>query len=59
MFKKSISHFKDSFCVAERKTPNAKILLADLAEIAQLVTVIVADKIQKHKYIRSLKPLAP
>jgi hypothetical protein len=28
-----------------------------LAEITQLVTIIVADKINQHKYIRNLKPL--
>ena len=56
---KSINHFKDSFCVANRKTQNEKTLHADLllASIAQLVTVIVADKIHQHQYIRSLKPL--
>ena len=56
---KSINHFKDSFCVAGRKTQNEKTLHADLllAGIAQLVTVMVADKIHKYQYIRSLKPL--
>jgi len=56
---KSINHFKDSFCVAGRRTQNEKTLHADLllAGIAQLVTVMVADKIHKHQYIRSLKPL--
>jgi transposase len=56
---KSINHFKDSFCVAGQKTQNEKTLHADLllAGIAQLVTVLVADKIHKHEYLRSLKPL--
>lgn len=56
---KSINHFKDSFCLAGRKTQNEKTLHADLllAGIAQLITVLVADKIHKHQYIRSLKPL--
>ena len=56
---KSINHFKDSFCVANRKTRNEKTLHADLllAGISQLVTVLVADKIHQHQYIRSLKPL--
>lgn len=56
---KSISHFKDSFCVAGRKTQNEKTLHADLllAGIAQLVTAVVADKIHQHQYIRNLKPL--
>ena len=56
---KSINHFKDSFCVAGRKTQNEKTLHADLllAGIAQLITVMVADKLHRHQYIRSLKPL--
>ena len=56
---KSINHFKDSFCVAGRKTQNGKTLHADLllAGITQLITVMVADKLHKHQYIRSLKPL--
>ena len=56
---KSIHHFKDSFRVAGRKTQNEKTLHADLlpAAITQLITVMVADKIHKHQYIRSLKPL--
>lgn len=56
---KSINHFKDSFCIAGRKTRNEKTLHANLllARIAQLITVIVADKIDKHQYIRNLKPL--
>ena len=50
---------KDSLCVANRKTQNESTLHADLllAGIAQLITVVVADKIHKHEYIRSLKPL--
>ena len=56
---KAINHFKECFCVAGRKTQNEKTLYADLllAGIAQLITVMVADKIHKHQYIRSLKPL--
>ena len=56
---KSINHFKDSFCVAGRKTRNALTSEADLylAGITQLVTVLLADSIHQHKYIRSLKPL--
>lgn len=56
---KSINHFKDSFCIAGRKTQNEKTLHADLllAGISQLVTVMVTDKIHQHQYIRSLKPL--
>ncbi|MBQ9305805.1 MAG: hypothetical protein IJ208_22245 [Butyrivibrio sp.] len=56
---RSINHFKDSFCLAGRKTQNAKTLHADLilAGITQLITVVLADKIKHHEYIRSLKPL--
>lgn len=56
---KSINHFKDSFCIAGQKTQNEKTLHADLllAGITQLITVLVADKIDQHQYIRSLKPL--
>lgn len=55
----SINHFKESFCIAGRKTQNAKTLHADLllAGITQLLTVVLADKIDQHKLIRSLKPL--
>ena len=54
---KSINHFKDSFCVANRKTSNEKTIHADLllAGISQLLTVIVADKINQRNHIRSLK----
>ena len=57
---RSINHFKDSFCLAGRKTRNEKTLHADLilAGITQLIAVVLADKIHKHQYIRSLKPLA-
>ena len=56
---KSINHFKDSFCITNRKTQNEKTLHADLplAGITQLVTVLVADNSHQHQYIRSLKPL--
>ena len=54
---KFINHLKDSFCVAKRKTTNAKTLHADLllAGISQLLTVVVADKINQRQHIRSLK----
>ena len=57
---KGINHFKDSFCLDDRKTRNDKTLHADLllAGITQLITVIVADSIHQHQFIRSLKPLA-
>jgi len=55
----AINHFKESFCIAGRKTQNEKTLHADLllAGITQLITVVLADKIHKHQYLRSLKPL--
>ena len=56
---RSIHHLKDSFGVSGRKTQNAKTLHADLilAGITQLIGVLLADKIEEHQYIRSLKPL--
>ena len=56
----TISHFKDSFGIANRKSRCEKTLHADLllAGITQLITVLVADHIHQHQYIRSLKPLA-
>jgi len=56
----AINHIKVNMCVAERKTRNHKTVKADvfLAGIAMLFTVILADKIGKPEYIRSLKPLA-
>ena len=56
---RSINHFKDSFCLGDRKTQNAKTLHADLllAGITQLITVVVANRIHKPEYFRSLKRL--
>lgn len=56
---RAIHHFKDSFCLAGRKTQNENTLHADLllGGITQLISVLLADKIHKHVYIRSLKPL--
>ena len=56
---REINHFKDSFCLARRRTQNEKTLHADLilAGITQLITVVLADKINHHEYFRSLKPL--
>jgi hypothetical protein len=56
---RSINHFKDSFGLAGRKTQNEKTLHADLilTGITQLISVLLADKIHQHQYIRSLKPL--
>lgn len=57
---RSINHFKNSFGLANRKTQNEKNLHADLilAGVTQLIiTVVLADKIHQHQYIRSIKPL--
>jgi hypothetical protein len=56
---RSINHIKDSFCLGERETLNAKTLHADLllAGITQLITVVVADRLQKPEFFRSLKRL--
>jgi transposase len=54
-----INHLKENLCVAHRRTQNERTLHADLilAGITQLITVVLADKIHHHEYIRSLKPL--
>lgn len=59
VIEQTINHFKENMCVANRKTQNSATIKADLllAGIAQLITVILADKIHEHKLIRSLKPL--
>ena len=51
---REIYHIKDHLCLAGRRTQNEKTLHADLilAGIAQLITVVLADKINCHKYIR-------
>ena len=56
---RSINHIKDSFCLGDRKTQNARTLHADLllAGITQLITVVVADRLHKSEYFRSLKRL--
>jgi hypothetical protein len=56
---RDINHIKENLCLAGRRTQNEKTLHADLilAGITQLITVILADKISHHEYIRSLKPL--
>ena len=54
-----INHIKDTLCLVGRRTQNEKNLHADLilARITQLITVVLANKLHKHQYIRSLKPL--
>ena len=56
---RDINHIKDNLCLAGRRTQNEKTLHADLilAGITQLIAVVLADKINHHEYIRSLKPL--
>jgi hypothetical protein len=56
---RSISHFKDSFCLAGRKSYNDKTLHADLllAGISQLLSVILADKLHRRDLFRSVKSL--
>ncbi len=56
---REINHIKENLCLAGRRTQNAKTLHADLilAGITQLIMVVLADKIKRHEYIRSLKPL--
>jgi len=56
---RSINHFKDSFCIAGRRTQNQKTLHADLllAGITQLISVVLADNIHRRECFRSLKPL--
>lgn len=56
---RSINHFKDCFGLAGRKTQNEKTLHADLilSGITQLISVVLADKIHRHQFIRSIKPL--
>ena len=55
----NINHIKENFCLAKRRTQNAKTLHTDLilAGIMGLITVVLADKIKRYEYIRSLKPL--
>lgn len=56
---RDIQHIKENLCLAGRRTQNEKTLHADLilAGITQLITVVLADRIHHHEYIRSLKPL--
>ena len=54
-----INHFKDNLCLGTQKTQNAATIHADflLSGITQLLTIVLADKIHKHEFFRSLKPL--
>jgi hypothetical protein len=55
----SINQFKDSYCLAGRRTRDGKTLHADLllSGITQLITVLVADKIHSHQHLKSMKRL--
>ena len=56
---RSLNQFKDSHCIANRKTQDGKTLHADLllAGITQLITVVLADKVHRQEHIRSPKKL--
>ena len=56
---RNLNHTKENLCLAGRRTQNEKTLHADLilAGITQLITVVLANKINHHEYIHSLKPL--
>lgn len=55
----AINHFKVNMCVAGRKSRNVLTTKADvfLAGIASLFTVVLASRMNKPQYMRSLKPL--
>ncbi len=55
----TINYFKEPMGIGNPKTQNKKTIKADLflAGITQLITLILADRINKPEYIRSLKPL--
>lgn len=46
-----------SVLLAARHGMKKRFMPTFLSGIAQLVTVMVADKLHQHQYIRSLKPL--
>lgn len=56
---RSINHFKTNMCIAGKRTRNHATTKADvfLAGIASQLTVIVASRMNRPGYIRSLKPL--
>lgn len=56
---RSINHFKNNMYIAGRKNRNHTTTKADvfLAGIASQLTVIVAYRMNRPKYIRSLKPV--
>lgn len=56
---KNIQYFKEPMACGNLKTRDNRTIKADLllAGITQQLTVIIADKIHQHKYLRSLRPL--
>jgi hypothetical protein len=56
---KNIQYFKEPMACGNLKTRDNLTIKADLmlAGITQLITVILADKMNQPKYLRSLKPL--
>ncbi len=56
---KNIQYLKEPMACGKLKTRDNLTIKADLflAGITQLITVILADEIHEHKYLRSLKPL--
>ena len=56
---RTINHLKTNMCISDRKTRNHATTKADvfLAGIASQLTVIVAHRMNRPEFIRSLKPL--
>lgn len=59
VIERTIQHIKEPMACGNPKTRNLATIKSDmlLAGIAQLITVILADNMDNHKLIRSLKPL--
>jgi len=59
VIERAINHLKTNMCVAGRKSRNHLTTKADvyLAGIASQFTAIVAYRMNRPEYIRSLKPL--
>jgi hypothetical protein len=56
---KDIDHFKDSYCLAGRRTQNEKTLVCRpvIARHHPTDNCCTADKIDQNQYLRSTKPL--
>jgi len=59
IIERCINHFKDSMCIANGKTRNLNTIKSDmlLAGIAQLITVVAAERLHKPEHCRSFKAL--